>query len=138
VEVSTNGMHSIFLMNILRKFADLNLHVFLEVDQVADQVASAIAAGFCQMQDQIICLFSDLANIRSAGQVDFLPFPCEQNPTLVQVLFQRDKLLSSWLQADGEDNHQYLSIVRIAFQAREILCHGNNHGHHQVICSPYF
>jgi hypothetical protein len=63
VEVSTKGAHSIFSMNIPRQFADLNLHVFLKVDQVVDQVASAIAAGFHQMQDKIICLFADLANI---------------------------------------------------------------------------
>jgi hypothetical protein len=65
---------------------DLNSHVFLEVNQVADQDASAIAACFPQMQDQIIHLFANLANICPAGQVDDLPFPCEQNPTLIQVL----------------------------------------------------
>ncbi len=136
VEVSIKGTHSIFLMNIPRKFADLNLHVFLEVDQVADQDASAIAAGFCQMQNKIICLFADLANIRPAGQVDVLPFPCEQNPTLIHLLFQGDELLLSWLQADGDYNHQYLSIVHVVFQAKDILCNGNNHGGTQVIRSP--
>jgi hypothetical protein len=77
VEVSTKKTHSIFLMNIPRQFVDLNSCVFLEVDQVVDQDASAIAAGFCQMQDKIICLFANLANICPAGQVDVLPFPCE-------------------------------------------------------------
>jgi hypothetical protein len=77
-------------MNIPRQFADLNSRVFLKVDQVVDQDASAIAAGFCQMQDKIICLFADLANIHpEAGQVDVLPFPCEQNPTLIHLLFSR-------------------------------------------------
>jgi hypothetical protein len=66
VEVSTEGTHSIFLMNIPRQFADLNSHVFLEVDQVVDQDASAIAAGFRQMQDKIIRLFANLANIQPA------------------------------------------------------------------------
>ncbi len=42
VEVSNKWTHSIFLMNIPRKFADLNLRVFLKVDQVIDQDASAI------------------------------------------------------------------------------------------------
>ncbi len=87
VEVSTKGMHSIFSMNIPRQFEDLNLRVFLEVDQVVDQDASAIAAGFCQMQDKIIRLFANFANICPAGQVDALPFPCEQNPTLIYLLF---------------------------------------------------
>ncbi len=67
------------------------------------------------MQDKIIRLFVDLANIRPAGQVDVLPFPCEQNPMLIHLLFQGDKLLSSWLQADGDYNHQYLSIVHVCF-----------------------
>ncbi len=116
VEVSTKGMHSIFSMNIPRQFADLNLRVFLKVDQVVDQDASAIAAGFCQMQDKIIHLFADLANICPAGQVDVLPFPCEQNPTLIHLLFQGDNLLSSQLQADGDYNHQYLSIVHVCFK----------------------
>ncbi len=118
VEVSTKGTHSIFSMNIPRQFADLNLCVFLKVDQVVGQDASAIAAGFCQMQDKIICLFADLANIRPAGQVDVLPFPCEQNPTLIYLLFQGDDLLLSWLQADGDYNHQYLSIVCVCFKQR--------------------
>ncbi len=95
MEVSIKGTHSIFSMNIPRQFVDLNSRVFLEVDQVVDQDASAIAAGFCQMQDKIICLFSNLANIRPAGQVDVLPFPCEQNPMLIHLLFLGDKLLSS-------------------------------------------
>jgi hypothetical protein len=138
VEVSTEGTHSIFSMNIPRQFADLNSLVFLEVDQVVDQDASAIAAGFCQTQDKNICLFADLANIRPAGQVDVLPFPCEQNSTLIHLLFQGDELLSSWLQADGDYNHQYLSIVRVVFQAKDILCHGNKHWGTQVICSPHF
>jgi hypothetical protein len=90
------------------------------------------------MQDKIICLFADLANIRPAGQVDVLPFPCEKNPTLIHLLFQGDKLLSSWLQADGDYNHQYLFIVRVVFQAKDILHPGNNHGGSQVICSPHF
>ena len=112
VEVSPDGMHSIFTMNIPRQFADLNSRVFLEVDEVADRDASAIASGFRQTQDQIIRLFADLANIRPAGQVDALPFPCEQNPMLIHLLFQGDELLSNRLQADGDYNHQYLSIVR--------------------------
>ncbi len=66
VEVSTKGTHSIFLMNIPRQFAYLNSRVFLKVDQVVDQDASAIAAGFRQMQDKIIRLFANLANIRPA------------------------------------------------------------------------
>jgi hypothetical protein len=138
VEVSTKGTHSIFSMNIPRQFVDLNSRVFLKVDQVVDQDASAIVAGFCQMQDKIICLFADLANIRPAGQVDVLPFPCEQNPMLIHLLFQGDELLSSRLQADGDYNHQYLSIVRVVFQAKDILHHKNNHGDTQVICSPHF
>jgi hypothetical protein len=138
MEVSTKGMHSIFLMNIPRNFLNLNSRVFLEVDQVADQDASAIAAGFCQMQDKIICLFVDLANIHSAGQVDVLPFPCEQNPMLIHLLFQGDEFLLSQLQVDGDYNHQYLSIVHVVFQAKDILCHGNNHGGTQVICSLHF
>ena len=90
------------------------------------------------MQDQIIHLFADFGNIRPAGQVDVLPFPCEQNPTLVHLLFQGDELLSSRLQADGDNNHQYLSIVRVVFQAKDILCHRINHGGTQVIRSPHF
>jgi hypothetical protein len=131
-------MHSIFLMNISRQFAGLNSRVFLKVNQVVDQDASAIAAGFCPMQDKIICLFSDLANIRPAGQVDVLPFSCEQNLTLIHLLFQGDKLLLRQLQADGDYNHQYLSIVCVVFQAKDMLCYGNNHGGTQVICSPHF
>jgi hypothetical protein len=103
-------------MNIPRQFAYLNSRVFLKVDQVVDQDASAIAAGFRQMQDKIIRLFANLANIRPAGQVDVLPFPCEQNPTLIHLMFQGDELLSSRLQADGDYNHQYLSIVRVCFK----------------------
>ncbi len=90
------------------------------------------------MKDKIICLFAGLANIRPAGQVDVLPFPCEQNQTLIHLLFQGDELLSSWLQADGDYNHQYLSIVHVVFQAKDILCHKNNHGGTQVIRSPHF
>jgi hypothetical protein len=138
VEVSTKGTHSIFLMNIPRQFEDLNLHVFLKVDQVVDQDASAISAGFRQMQDKIIHLFANLANIQPAGQVDVLPFPCEQNSMLIHLLFQGDELLLSWLQADGNYNHQYLSIVRVVFQAKDILCHRNNHRGTQVICSSHF
>ncbi len=114
------------------------MHVFLEVDQVVDQDASAISAGFCQMQDKIICLFANLANIHPAGQVDVLPFPCEQNPMLIHLLFQGDELLSSQLQAKGDYNHQYLSIVHVVFQAKDILCHRNNHRGAQVICSSHF
>jgi hypothetical protein len=125
-------------MNIPRQFADLNSRVILRVDQVVDQDASAIAAGFRQMQVKIICLFADLANICPARQVDVLPFPCEQNPTLIHLLFQGDKLLLSWLQADGDYNHQYPSIVHVVFQAKDILCHGNNQGGTQVIRSPHF
>jgi hypothetical protein len=115
IAVSPTGTHSIFTMDIPRQFADLNACVFLEVYQHLDQDASAIAAGFRQVQDQILCAFADLANIRQAGQVDPLPFPCEQNPTLVQVLFQGDNLLQHRLIADGDNNHQYLSIVRVVF-----------------------
>jgi hypothetical protein len=79
-------------MNIPRQIADLNSHVFLRVDQLVDQDASAIAAGFCQMQDKIIHLFSDLANIRPARQVDVLPFPCEQNPTLIHLAGHRRQI----------------------------------------------
>ncbi len=87
IAVSPTGIHSIFTMDIPRQFADLNARVFLEVNQHLDQDASTIAAGFHQVQDQILRAFADLANIRPAGQVDPLPFPCEQNPTLIQVLF---------------------------------------------------
>ncbi len=90
------------------------------------------------MQDQIIRLFADFGNIRPAGQVNVLPFPCEQNPTLVHLLLQGDELLSSWLQADGDYNHQYLSIVCVVFQAKDILCHGNCRGGTKVIPSPNF
>ncbi len=128
VEVSTKKIHSIFSINIPRQFVDLISHVFLKVNQVVDQNASAIAAGFCQMQDKIICLFANLANIHPAGQVDVLPFTCEQNPMLIHLLFQGYNLLSSQLQADGDYNHQYLSIVHVVFQAKDILCHGNNLG----------
>ncbi len=138
MEVSTKGTHSIFSMNIPKQFVDLNSCVFFEVDQVVDQDASAIAAGFCQMQDKIIRLFADLANICPAGQVDVLPFSCEQNPTLIHLLIQGDNILSSRLQADGDYNHQYLSIVRVVFQAKDILRHGNSHGDTQVIHSPHF
>jgi hypothetical protein len=116
----------------------LNTRVFLEVDQVADLDASAIASGFHQMQDQIICMFADFGNIRTAGEVDVLPFPCEQNPTLVHLLFQGDELLSSRLRADGDYNHQYLSIVRVVFQAKDILHHGNCRGGTKAIRSPNF
>ena len=77
-------------MNIPRQFAGLNARVFLEVNQNVDQDASAIAAGFRQVQDQILRAFAGLTNIHPAGQIDPLPFPCDQNPTLVQVLFQGD------------------------------------------------
>jgi hypothetical protein len=133
VVVSPTGTHSIFTMDIPRQIADLNARVFLEVDQNLDQDASAITAGFRQVQDQILRTFADLANIRPAGQVDPLPFPCEQNPTLIQVLFQGEDLLQRRLIADGDNNHQYLSIVRVVFQAREVLHHRINYGHHQVI-----
>ncbi len=115
IAVSPTGTHSIFTMDIPRQFANLNTRVFLEVDQHLDQDASAVAAGFRQVQDQISRAFADLANIRQAGQVDPLPFPCEQNPTLVQVLFQGNDLLQRRLIADGDNNHQYLSIVRVVF-----------------------
>ena len=69
VEVSPTGMHSIFTMDIPRQFADLNARLFLEVNQNVDQDASAIAAGFRQVQDQILRVFADLANIRPAGQM---------------------------------------------------------------------
>jgi hypothetical protein len=89
-------------MDISRQCSSLNACVFLEVDQHLDQDASAIAAGFRQVQDQILRAFADLANIHPAGQVDPLPFPCEQNPTLVQALFQGDDLLQRQLIADGD------------------------------------
>jgi hypothetical protein len=132
IAVSPTGTHSIFTMDIPRQFSDLNARVFLVVDQHLDQYASAIAAGFRQVQDQILRAFADLANIHPAGQVDPLPFPCEQNPTLVQVLFQGDDLLQRRLIADGDNNHQYLFNVCVVFQAREVLHHGNNYGCHQV------
>jgi hypothetical protein len=75
VEVSTKGTHRIFLINIPRQFADLNLHVFLKVNQVVDQDASAIAAGFCKMQDMIIAC---LPTLQTSAQLDRLmssPFP---------------------------------------------------------------
>jgi hypothetical protein len=130
IAVSPTGTHSIFTMDISRQFADLNTCVFLEVDQHLDQDASAIAAGFRQVQDQILRSFADLANIHPAGQVDPLPFPCEQNPTFVQFLFQGDDLPQRRLIADGDNNHQYPSIVHVVFQAREVLRHRNNYGHH--------
>jgi hypothetical protein len=74
-------------MQIPRQFVDVNSRVFLEVDQHQHHDASAIAAGFRQVQDQIICLFADIANIHPTGQVDPLPFPCEQNPMLILLLF---------------------------------------------------
>jgi hypothetical protein len=114
-------------------FADVNSRVFLEVDQHQHDNASAIAAGFCQVQDQIVRLFSDISNICPGGQDDPLPFPCEQNPMLILLLFQGDNLLQNQLLADGDQNHQYLSIVRVVFQASEVLCHGSNYGHHQVM-----
>ena len=80
-------------MDIFRQFSNLNANALLEVNQNLDQDASAIAAGFCQVQDQILCAFADLANVRPAGQVEPLPFPCDQNPTLMQVLFHGDDLL---------------------------------------------
>jgi len=133
VDVSPTGMHSIITMDIHRQFANLNARVFLEVNRNVDQDASAIAAGFHQVQDQILRAFADLANIRPAGQIDPLPFPCDQNPTLVQVLFQGDDLLQCRLSADGDNNHHYLSIVCVVFQATEVLRHGNNYGRHEVI-----
>ncbi len=136
VEVSADGMHCVFNMHIPRQFADLNPRVSLEVDQVLDIDAAAIAAGFRQMQDKIVRLFTDLTNIRPVGQQDFLPFTCEQNPMLIQVLLTGDDLQQSWLQAESDFNHQYLSIVRVVFQVREMLCHGNNYGRPQVIRSP--
>ncbi len=136
VEVSANGMHFVFNMHIPRQFADLNARVSLEVDQVLDIDAAAIAAGFCQIQDQIVHLFTDLTNIRPDGQRYSLPFACEQNPMLIQVLFTGDDLLQSQLQAENDFNHQYLSIVRVVFQAREMLCHRINYGRPQVIRSP--
>ena len=120
-------------MNILRHFADLNTCVFLEVDQHLDKDASIIAAGFHQGQDQLLRVFADLVNILPAGQVGPLPFPCEQNLTLVQVLFQGEDLLQRWLIANGDNNNQYLSIVHVVFQSREMLCHGINYGRHRVI-----
>jgi hypothetical protein len=138
VEVSPGGTHIIFTLNIPRQFADLNSCVFLEVDEVADRDASAIASGFRQIQYQIICLFADLANIHPAGQVDALPFPCERNQMLICLLFQGDKLLTNQLQADCDYNYQYLSIVRVIFQGSEMLCHGTTHGRHQVIHAPNF
>ncbi len=108
-------------MHIPRQFANLNARVSLEVDQVLDIDASAIAAGFRQMQDKIVHLFTDLTNIRPVGQRDSLPFACEQNPMLIQVLFTCDDLLQSRLQAESDFNHQYLSIVRVVIQAREML-----------------
>ncbi len=138
VEVETKGTHSNISMNTPGQFADLNSRVFLEVDQVVDQDTSAIEAGFCQTQDKIIRLFANLANIRPAGQVDVLPFPCEQNPTLIHLLFQGDELLSSQLQADGDHIHQYLSIVHVVFQAKDILHHGNNRGgYSKDLFSPF-
>jgi hypothetical protein len=120
-------------MQIPRQFAAVNSCVFLEFDQHQHHDASAIAAGFCQVQDQIIRLFANIANICPAGQVDLLPFPCEQNPMLILLLFQGDNLLQNWLHADGDQNHQYLSIVHVVFQASEVLHHGNNYGHLPVI-----
>ncbi len=68
-------------MEIPRQFADLKARVFLKVNQNVDRDASAIAAGFRQVQDQILSVFADLANIRPAGQIDPLPFPCDQPNT---------------------------------------------------------
>ncbi len=64
VEVSPIGMHSIFTMDIPRLFSYLNTRVFLKVDQNLDQDASAIAADFRQVQDQILRAFADLTNIQ--------------------------------------------------------------------------
>ncbi len=133
IAVSPTGTHSIFTMDIPRQLANLNARVFPAVDQHLNQDASAIAAGFRQVQDQILRAFADLANIYPARQVDPLPFPCEQNPTLVQVLFQGDDLLQHQLIADGDNNHQYFSIMHVVFQVREVLRHGNNYGRNQVI-----
>ncbi len=83
VEVSANGMHCVFNMHIPRQFANLNARVSLEVDQILDIDAAAIAAGFCQMQDKIVHLYTDLTNIRPVGQQESLPFACEQNPMLI-------------------------------------------------------
>jgi hypothetical protein len=116
IAVSPTRTHSIFTMDIPRQFADLNAHVFLEVDQHLDQDASAIAAGFRQEQDQILRTFADLANIHPAGQVDPLPFPCEQNPTLIQVLFQGDNLLQHWLIADGDNNISISPLCVLCFK----------------------
>ena len=135
VEVSPDGMYSTLSMQIPRQFADVNSRVFLEVNQQQDQDASAIAAGFRSVQDQIIRIFADIASIRPSGQVDLLPFPCEQNPTLVHLMFEGDDMLQSRLLTDGDQNHQYLSIVRVIFQASEVLRHGNNYGRHQVFRS---
>ncbi len=108
VEVSVDGMYCVFNMHIPRQFANLNARVSLEVDQVLDIDAAAIAAGFCQMQDNIVRLFTDLTNICPVGQQDSLSFACEQNPMLIQVLFTGNDLLQSRLQAESDFNHQYL------------------------------
>jgi hypothetical protein len=110
-------------MYISGKLTNLNRCVFLQDSQNLNQDASTITAGFFQVQDRILPVFANLTNICPAEQVEPLPFPCEQNPTLVQGLFQGDDLLQSWLQADGENIHQYLSVVRVVFQAREVLRH---------------
>ncbi len=74
MEVSANGMHCVFNMHIPKQFANLNACVSLEVDQVLDIDAAAITAGFRQMQDKIVRLFTDLTKIRPFGQQDSLPF----------------------------------------------------------------
>ena len=58
--------------------------------------------------------YAHLLTFQTSSQLDRLTlsfFPVRQNHTLVQVLFQGDDLLELWLIADGDSNHQYLSIV---------------------------
>ena len=47
---------------------------------------------------------------------------------LIHLLFQGDELLLNRLQADGDYNHQYLSIVHVIIQGSEVLRHGTTHG----------
>jgi hypothetical protein len=83
VEVSTKETRSIFSMNIPRQFADLNSRVFLEVNQVVDQDASALQLVFAKCRTR---LFACLPTLQTSAQLDRLmssPFPVSR----IQHLF---------------------------------------------------
>ena len=138
-QVTPDGMHAIFGMQIPRIFAEVFSRVLTELDP-SEQDFAAILSAMRHSTNAIALEHENFDNILPPGQVDPLPFKCMQGPIITHVLQLGDerlyKQLASDPNSDPEGLRQSLSIVRIKYKGQEKARLGMAQSGIQVICRP--